>query len=209
MGSYSKEQAISIVVGCAEKYRDNLMNRSLLIAHSDKHKNLECIELTFDASNFMHLTGLKLNGITADDFYDKCLSHRLSIDDFEFSNDGTTSLKLDVLPSVMTKKLSANMIGDYNSSNPKLYTEKLVGGEKACMGFVQSGARKRYVPNTLLKFDIRDISSNTRRIVAVFRKPRQQSNYEEITYRAKNFDWNAATLPGDYAYLNDILNVNQ
>ena len=56
-------------------------------------------------------------------------------------------LKLDILPYVMNKSLSAGMIGDYNSANPKLYTEKLIGSVKACVEFVSSN--QRYVPTLM------------------------------------------------------------
>ena len=60
MRKYTKEEAISIVASCAEKYRDELAGRSLLFICMDKHKRTSCIEFTFDASNYLHLIGLKL-----------------------------------------------------------------------------------------------------------------------------------------------------
>lgn len=205
MGKYSKEQAISIVVACAEKYRDELINRSLLVVHADKHNNVGCVELSFDASNFNHLTGLKANAMSATDFYYRCLSHRLTVKDFEFADNRTTELKLDVLKSFMTKNMSAHMIGDCDSFKPKLYTEKLVGGQNACIGFVRNSSDKRYVPNTLLKCDIRDVSSSTRRVIAVFRKLKQECAYNEITYRAKKFDWDGVSFPTEYTYLRGLI----
>lgn len=60
MKHYTKEQAISIVVSCAERYRDELANKNLLFICQDKHKRTTAIEFSFDASNFLHLTGLKI-----------------------------------------------------------------------------------------------------------------------------------------------------
>lgn len=210
---YTKEEAISIVASCAKKYRDELAGRSLLFVCMDKHKRISCIEFTFDASNYLHLTGLKLkdavdtNGqiikLSATDFYRKCLTHRLRADEFDFAEDGTTMLKLDVLPYVMNKSLSAGMIGDYNSANPKLYTEKLVGSVKACVGFVSSN--QRYVPNTVLQVDIRDYTSNTVRVIAVFRKLRTSEIYEELTYKAKKVEWEKVCYPEKYAYLSTLM----
>ena len=165
MGQYTKEQAIKIVVTCAEAYKENLANKNLLFICQDKHKRTSAIEFSFDASNFLHLTGLKIkkkkhgseesdDAISAKEFYEKCIAHRLSVSDFEFAKDGTTPLKLDVLPKLISKNLSATMIGDYNSQNPKLVTDKLAGSTAACMGFVPTGPANRYVPNTILKVDI-------------------------------------------------------
>ena len=213
MRKYTKEEAISIVASCAKKYRDELAGRSLLFVCMDKHKHISCIEFTFDASNYLHLTGLKLkdtvdtNGqiikLSATDFYRKCLTHRLRADEFDFAEDGTTMLKLDVLPYVMNKSLSAGMIGDYNSANPKLYTEKLVGSVKACVGFVSSN--QRYVPNTVLQVDIRDYTSNTVRVIAVFRKLRGSETYEELTYKAKKVEWEKIDFPEEFAYLSALM----
>lgn len=43
-------------------------------------------------------------------------------------------MKMRVLPSLMKKNLSAKMLGDYNMSQPKLYTDKIAGSLSACMG---------------------------------------------------------------------------
>lgn len=212
MGQYTKAQAISIVVACAEQYRENLANKNLLFICQDKHKRISAIEFSFDASNFLHLTGLKVkkhkyNGndaddaISAKDFYEKCLAYRLSVNDFEFAKDGTTQLKLEVLPRLISKNLSATMIGDYNSRNPKLVTDKLAGSTAACMGFVPTGPSHRYVPNTVLKVDIRDYISNQVRVIAVYRKPMDAEQYDEATYFAKKIDWEAVIYPEKYNYL--------
>lgn len=212
---YTKEQAVSIVTLCAKAYQENLANRTLLFVCMDKHKRISCIELSFDASNYMHLTGLKPisvvdgNGtarkLSATDFYSKCLDGKLSVQDFDFAKDGTTTLKLDVLPFVINKNLSANMIGDYNSGNPKLYTEKLVGGVKACVGFVLTEPSRKYVPNTVIKVDIRDYATSTTRVIAVLRKRKTDNLYKEITYKAKKIDWSSIKLPNGFEYLSDLI----
>lgn len=212
MKHYTKEQAIAVVVRCAEHYRDEFATKNLLLICQDKHKRIHTVELSFDASNYLHLTGLKVkkrqigledteDAISAREFYERCLAHRLRTSDFEFSKDGTTPLKLDILPTLISKNLSATMIGDYNSRNPKLVTDKLAGGISACMGFVPTGAKQRYVPNTILKVDIRDYICNQARIIAIYRKPLDAARYEEATYYAKRVDWNTVLFPDEYAYL--------
>ena len=69
------------------------------------------------------MTGFKTN-INANQFFDLCVNRRLKENDFEFADDGTTQLKMQVLPKLVNKNLSAKMIGDYNNFYPKLYTEK-------------------------------------------------------------------------------------
>ena len=217
MRHYTKEQAISIVTTCAKEYRTNLADKVLLVVSLDNKLQTSCVELTFDASNFMHLTGLqpletvdssgkryKLNSIQ---FYKRCLDRKIRVQDFDFSEDGTTPLKLEVLPSIINRNLSAKMIGDYNSANPKLFTEKIVGNVNACVGFVATQPTGRYVPNTVLKVDMRTYAPNWARIVAIFRKGKSDDVYSEITYKAKNVDWSMIKYPLELSYLSALFHT--
>lgn len=214
MAKYTKEQAVRIITECAKKYKEELLDRTLLFVCADKHKNIICFEFSFYSRNFMHLTGIKTKShpsdsdtaeatqnISAADFYNKCLSHKLSPDDFEFSDDGTTHMKLDILPSVLCKNLAANMIGKYNSSKPRLYTEKIAGGVKACMGFVVDAVDGKYVPNTVLKEDIRNNVTDYLRVIEAYRRKTDDAAYKELTYRAKNIDWKGIKYPDEFSYL--------
>lgn len=142
---YTKAEAIGIVVRCAQTYKQELDGKNLLFICTDKHKKTIPIELSFYGNNYLHLTGLKApkseNGdiaveLFANDFYQKCLDHKLSQTDFDFAEDGTTHMKLDVLPTVISENLQAKMIGNYDSIKPRLYTEKVAGSTNACIGFV-------------------------------------------------------------------------
>ena len=108
-----KEAALKIIFKAAESYEKNLRNKNLLFLYEDRHHNIDSYEVVFEASNFLHLTGVVVDKthIPARVFYQRCLAKRLSISDFEIMTDGTTELKLDVLPQLMTENLSARMIG--------------------------------------------------------------------------------------------------
>lgn len=215
MGHYTKEDAIAIIASCAKAYQENLVNKSLLFMCSDKHNNITCIEFTFNSNNFLHLTGLKPKAfitksgrkhiLNATEFYNRCLDRKLRTAEFDFATDGTTQLKLDVLPALVNKCLSAKMIGDYNSFSPKLYTEKLVGNVSACMGFVKTNPTGKYVPNTILKVDIRNYTTNTTRVIAVFRKNEEEKTYYECTYAAQNIDWTSVKYPKEFEYLSSLV----
>lgn len=81
-------------------------------------------------------------------------------------------------------KLS-KMIGDYNKSK-RLYTEKLAGNIRGCMGFVQEGYF--FAPNTILKEDIRNVSVKANKLVAVYAKQIKDSLYNHLCYLAKGID---------------------
>ena len=223
--SRSKEDAIKVVVNCAQKYKQELEKRNLLFICTDKEMNVITHEVCFFGYNFMHLTGLKIirnidkpnnvsnktqinDIVNATSFYEKCLERKLSPNDFTFSADGTTGLKLDVLPFIIKKNLSASMIGEYNSNKPKLYTEKLAGGVKACVGFTIDNISHHYVPNTLLKEDIRKNVYNWVRVIATFRKNIIDEKYKELTFVVKDINWNEIKLPKEYEYLSDLLRSN-
>ena len=88
MAKYTKQQAISIITDCAAKYKENLDGYQLLFILKDKHKLISSLEVSFNSYNFLHLTGIKLTDkTTAADFYERCLNHKLSPDDFSFSSD--------------------------------------------------------------------------------------------------------------------------
>lgn len=206
-----KKEALSIVFSCAQSYKDNLINRCLLFISVDKHKTIHVLEVTFDTSNFLHLTGFKIDTsqISPAQFFDLCCNKRLSVNDFEFSSDGTTELKMEALPILINKSLSANMIANYGGNRPKLYTEKLAGSVKASMGFIKDRKTGKYVPNTVLSGDIRDSAHSTSRIIATYRKQKNEITYTELVHKvSKGIDWSKIIIPEPYSYLNESINTN-
>lgn len=212
MKQFTKAEAIKIITSCAEKYSNELLDKSLLFVCQDQHKRISCIEFFFYDRNFLHLTGVKLKkrarrenkcdaAQNATDFFENCLSHTVSPNDFDFSDDGTTSLKLAILPQLVSKDLSAKVVGNFCSLRPKLYTEKLAGGTKGCMGFCVDVLTHNYVPNTVLNEDVRNNVNEWARVIAVYRKEISESEYIEPTYFAKKVDWDSIDFPTQYAYL--------
>lgn len=211
---------MAVVFSCASEYKKNLVNHSLLFLCQDKHKQTYCLEVTFDISNFQHLTGFKTEKIVSNEdpqngedgkkavksmsaahFFELCIGKRLTESDFEFATDGTTPLKMKILPSAVKKNLSANMVGDYNGHQPKLYTERIAGSVKGCVGFVKDRDAGRYVPNTLLEGDIRKKVTRPDRILVTYRKKHDEDRYSEIVYAAKKIEWDKMKLPVEYSYL--------
>lgn len=213
----TKKEAMAIVFSCADEYKENLVGRSLLFLCQDKHKRTYCLEVTFNSSNFQHLTGFKTKEaadntdvfenvmpkkkIDAAHFLELCLDRRLTEDDFDFAEDGTTPLKMCVLPRAVKKNLSANMVGYYNGHQPRLYTERLAGSVQGCVGFVKDKDIGRYVPNTLLEGDVRLKIAQPDRILATYRKRSEEEAYSEIVYAAKKVEWEKVPIPTEYSYL--------
>lgn len=210
-----KKDALRILFDTSQKYKTELCGKNLLFVSIDTHKKVEFFEVVFNESNFLHLTGVQrskqsidISGIISNyskEFFNKCLSKRLKEEEIEFSDDGKTVLKLTVLPLVVNKNISARMYGYYNGSNEILYTEYLLGGVNACLGFVKAKERNVFVPNTLLKQDIRSITKRYNKIIATYRKDVRETLYNECVYKAKKEDLSNYFFPEEYEYLKNII----
>ena len=165
--------------------------------------------MQFSTTGFLHLTGVKFPGkkIPARAFFDKCINRRLSLAEFDLALDGTTELKLKILPLLFQKNLSASMIGDFSARTSLLVTEKLAGGIKGCMGFVRDEGTGYYVPNTVLNLDIRKYIKNQQRVLVTLRKRKITRTYSEIAYVAKKIEWDQFEFPEKYMYLKQILQL--
>ena len=201
-----KKDALKVLFQSAELYRDNLEGRNiLLICASNSLKSISAIEVLFERTNFMHLTGVKFEDgqrMAPDTFYTLCLQKRLSLDSFVLAEDGTTKMKLSVLPHLFaSSNLSANMIGDYHDRRPALITEKLAGNIRGCIGFKFDPQLACYVPNTVLNIDIRDSVTNSQRIIATYCKNKQDTQYSQLVYKAKKIDLTSVRYPEEFSYL--------
>ena len=202
-----KKTAIKIVTECAHLFDRELNGKSLLIFCLENKTNTSTLELAFREEQFMHLTGLKPRGenniLSSKRFYQKCLNNKLQQNEFDFSADGTSEIKLEILPYILCKNLQANAVGDFNGFTIKLMSDKLIDNQRAFLGFINV-YKDYYIPNTLIKGDIRDYAKNRKRIIAIFRKKQNDQTYGEITYIAKKIDWNLIRFPENY---NDLLTI--
>ena len=179
----TKEKALGIVHDCANEYKRNLAKKCLLFV--TKRDDTVFFEVVFLPQNFKHLTGIasKLSGL---DFYNLAVKNRLSPNDIALADDGTTDLKLDVLPQLVRIHTTARMVGDYDQSKSLLVTDKIAGTVTAAMGFIQT--KGMYLPNTALKKDVRELTKSTirHRVATIFSKPRHAKMYSNLTYIAKS-----------------------
>lgn len=201
-----KEEAIKIIVECAKKYKQNLLNRNLLFVCLDVNKNVKIYEMIFERNNFLHLTGVAFENkkLSAREFFNMSINGTLSPRIIKLMPDGTTELKLSVLPYLVSSYLGANMLGDFSSRTPFLYTEKLAGNVRGCMGFVLKEGTKYYIPNTVLNVDIRDVVKNKERIIAVYRKNINEKKYVENIHKVNNVDFNLLKYPLEFEYLKKL-----
>lgn len=192
----TKQDAISIITKCARQYKEELVDNSLLIIDVSGR----CFEFYFYDRNFMHLTGV-VSDLAAVDFYNKCINRTLSLSDFEIAQNGMTELKLMILPNLMKRNLSANMIGEYSGNRPSLKTKRVVGKVTGYVGFAVDKNTNRYVPNTVINADIRNDSNDYKSVLCVYRKSIEANRYEELTFLKRGCSIDDVSLPSKYQYL--------
>ena len=183
-----KRTAIEIISQAAVIYNKVFNSKNLLIIYGNpcapKH-----IETESYPQNFLHLTGIVLNpnipDNTADRFLDKALNRKLSENEFRFKNDNTIP-KLEILAQTLDISTSAKMIGDFSGNRVNLKTDKLAGGTSSFLGFIKVG--ENYVPNTVIKGDIRKDALFTERVLGVLSKRITEPQYNERIYVAKKID---------------------
>lgn len=198
-----KNEAVDIIKKAAALYEKYFKDKNLLIIYGNKSSNnlsyssLSFYETIASARNFAHLTGVLLNesaGINAELFYDKAIGRnndKIFDTDFNFRSDNTTFMKLSVIETALNVAKNFKICGNYNenSSHENLKTGFLVGSTNGSIGFCldnHSGNRRIYVPNTLLKGDIRDETSPSVGVLAVFSKNIREQSYQEIVRLADN-----------------------
>jgi len=192
----TKSQARRIIHNCAIAYRDSLVNRNVLFI-AERDDILDYFEALFLASNYQHLTGVVIrNSMTANAFYNRALDDRITENDFDFSSDGTTRMKLDVLPKLMKIHYIARMVGNYDGSGNYLMAEKIAGTTTAAMGFIKEGLY--YYPNSALKVDVKSITIKPfLKVSAVLVKDINSEKYRHMTYITKDKNIiDITSLPG-------------
>ena len=191
----TKKEAISIITKCATLYKANLCDKQLAFVFRDGNNKTKYVEVSFRSNNFMHFTGIETkNDTKANAFYREAVNQRLTESNILFKDNHTTELKLQILSSIVNIAYTARMIGDYIGPRLELYTEKVTGTTSACLGLVKID--DNYVPNTVLKEDIRNITPKpSGKIFAIFRKPIHSKIYTELTYQSKDIYITKRCLP--------------
>jgi len=189
---------IKIITDCAILYKKNLCNKNFLFATKENS-----FEVLFNASNYMHLTGVKTT-YKANEFFHLCLSKNIDSKKVEFRPDGFTKIKLRILERLINLPKNAKMIGDFDGYSLKLKTEKLIGNTNVVMGFIRS--ENYFVPNTALEEDIRKIAVYPiQPILLIASKKRTEKTYNNIIFQSKDFD--ADLLSNEIKLKLNVLNL--
>ena len=185
-----EKEIVKKVCEYAQIYDKNLKGKNIMFIFENMvNKEIDYIETEFLANNYKHLTGIECKEkIEPIKFYKLCINSKLSYKVIKQKDNGTTKLKLEVLPQLLNIAKNAKLIANYNGSKINLYTEKVIGNVRCCIGFVKND--KYYLPNTILKQDIREISQfeSNCRIIAILEKMSKQKQYDKVTYMNEKID---------------------
>ena len=176
-----KNKIIKIVVDAAKKYEDILNNRVFLIVYKVGN-TLEFRELKFDQRNFKHLTGVD-SALSPKQFYQAALKGKLGLNDVREKSDGTTALKLQILPQLHQLISMPTMIGEFESLRIHLQADKALGTTiKISLALVDDKGIS--VPKSLLKKDIRRLTCQPYPVMRVYCRKNKEEKYSMITYNS-------------------------
>lgn len=186
----ARKEFIDIIVKSQKEFEKNLKNKKLMFIYENKDKTIDKEEIFFPTTSLYHLTGIKAYDsnnklLNSYKFYKLLQSGGIDESKIE-AKDKTTYYKLEVLPQLMQIDRMANMIGNFTGHSLLLQTNKLIGNVNACMGFIKN-EQDLYVPNTALKQDIRDITDDRNKIIAVLKKNINEKLYKNITYLKQTY----------------------
>lgn len=178
---------IKTVVDIAHKYQEKLENKNILFIYLEhSSQKINYIETKFLSRNFLHLTGLNFSGKHSNYFYKLCLNNKIKSKDIEIRNQKLIQMKLEILNNLAFLDKKVRILGQYNNSKLRLNTDMIIGNINWGLGFIQDNGF--YVPNTLLKDDIRDIIINSNRVICIMSKKIQDKEYNKIDYLVKDFE---------------------
>ncbi len=171
----NKEKCLDILTKSAKLYQENLVSKEIMLIY-ERDRKLEYIEVQFRIANFKHLTGIESN-LNAKNFYKKCKSNKLKIEEFELKKDGTTKLKLQVLEQAMSFPNLIKTIAYYDGYALHFSANMVAGNNLISYGLINNGSI--YSPNSLLKKDVSTVTTKTKyRIKSIVSKKIGDAYYD-------------------------------
>lgn len=197
MKDKEKERILLRLIRIANLYKDKVENKNFLFIFGNI-KQPESIETIFNASNFLHLTGVSIvknisNIKSTKHFYQSLLSNNVKIDDFSIEYINLTDKKLNRIVNLLNFSSSMKIVGIYNNSKYFLQCDKLIGDAAGCIGFIKYN--KYYYPNTVMDEDINRLTEHPRqRVLVILQKNKDDKYYKTVSYLAKKIDLKSLSL---------------
>lgn len=174
-----KERVRDEAVANACLYKKNYVDYEYLICSEAFDNGYHIIKS--DAGNYLHLIGIHTE-LSAQEFFDKCISGELTEDDFDFmkpgksekSVKGSVREKIKVLP-YMLELFEQDLVAEDNFKKNKVECAFATTDNVCTLGFAVSGR-----PKSLLKGNELD-KNKAKKVDLIFRKRRSSGKlYEEL-----------------------------
>ena len=183
MKNYTKQGILKIILSVAKEYDEKLNDKHFKITYQ-KGKDIEEVIVGFRDMNFLHLTGVKTK-LSAQQFYQACVNGKLSERDFEIDNKGKVQQKIAVLPYLPNLLYANCMIGDFINSGIMIRADYFMGDTRATISVGFKVGKAADVPVTLYHEDVRKLSHPTCKVLEIWSKQYNETEYKQCTYSAK------------------------
>ena len=178
-----KERVAETAIAYAQKYKDVYLDHEYLLC-SGAFTNQGYYIISAHPDNYRHLIGVNTK-MSADDFFHKCISKTLEVDDFDFVKKGQPEKdvkgavrdKLKALPDFIAMMENA-LLAQENFTKNKVHCSLATTDKSATVGFVAAGKAR---PKTLLRGDRLDASKSDT-VDLIISRPRGSEFFSNITY---------------------------
>ena len=183
---YDKTKRLKTILDSAKIYDKILRDKELLII-AKQGKMLVSYQIRFRSYHFEHFTGVE-SKLNANDFFQRALHNKLSVNDFKFKDDFLAEKKLRVLEHALKLPYTARMIGEFNYAGIKIQADIGSGSNSFTMAFRKDNKGVLY-PVSVLEEDIRKSIRAASPIIVILSRNVGEKMYQEITYRSKNVNF--------------------
>lgn len=183
---YDKTKRLKTILDSAKIYDKILRDKELLMI-AKQGKILVSYQMKFRSYHFKHFTGAE-SKLNANDFFQRALHNKLSLNDFKFKDDFLAEKKLRILEYALKLPYTARMIGEFNYAGIKIQADIGSGSNSFTMAFRKDDKGILY-PVSVLEEDIRKSTGAISPIIVILSRNVGEKIYQEITYQSKNVNF--------------------
>lgn len=178
-----KKYVRDTAVNESQHFKKVFVDQTYLI-YSDKFRNQDFYVVSADPGNYLHLVGVQTE-ISANLFFDKCMTDALTEDDFSFCRNnrnikGAVKQKLKCLPGLKELFHNSNLVFEEEFHKNIIECALAASDHKMTIGFTHSRISR---PMTLLKGNFLE---NPTSVDLILSKKREEKSYNKIVFGNMN-----------------------
>ena len=191
----TKEKLLKNIKTAKDIFDKTLLDKEFLYIYKNKiTSDIEYFIMKCSKNNFLHLTGIetKLKGKI---FYSALEENKLSLEEIDYKNNGTTRLKLEIfprLPLLFNSAIQVCFQDDFFTLKLKvdiMLNKPKIDQKDIILGLKKDKKYNFYVPASILKKEPREIGKNFSQVLCILEKNRNEKNYNKINYIAKDVEF--------------------